>query len=679
MPTELLHREKIYCREWYNAATNEWFRLSIIPERKLGGDTEIFTPTGGFKLRKIPNGVLLDVADIENNIGELRIGIMDTPTIDIKLTTNDMPTEMKYIILNLENSTIDTDKNYTNTWILQSDRASDRATWYNEFIGVQRKTPGIKAIIHSKSSSDLQNRTEINLTLLNIGRAVLENIKMDSICYNTGLFILSGIGRLTGSGIISSYPASLYIGAKRIVQWKNGDKVLYVYPKGGATLDLTPMSWLFYQIWYEQQLMLRKLLRNSSIQVSYLNANGDRRFPNDNIKFFKQDGTTALNPDNLYLTRSMRVTGAGGTVIGGGLLDTAEDSEVSLAKYLNVFDFYKDISENFASALIYFNNINTDIETFPSGSAEITLITLPITGKLHYNFSRLKEEINKTDDDTTPFNITTAQRNINTQKTINDSIELEQGASLIRSCEATIDSAHLREDDEESFYVETDSIITEKKFEAKILFETNIHCPQITERGYKSSYYNDTDQNHVYDLNVYLTSHLYYADGTEDISGFPTQVWKVHPKVDFLTNQAGDVKTYDDVSELNTAMNGVLESFFTYDSQPIDLNASPDKKEVYRNIQNAKILELQRNYGLAISVSKYVLENFSKQNQSLIELSFDQNVQFFNNWLGDYFILTYWDDVDTFMPYVNNKATLLSIKQSRFSGKTEVKFLTEGN
>lgn len=671
MPTELLYRESIYCKEWYNAQTNDYFRLFIIPERKLGNK---FSPDGGFLLKEIPSTILKNVADIERNVGELKIGMMDTPTLQIELSAFEMPAELQYIIVNLENPTMDTDKYYTNTWILQSDRNTDRATWYSEFVGIQRKTPGIKSIISRLNQDGIPSKSEIHIVLFNVGRAVLENVKMfDAVKKTKDACDANDLGDLITSGVLASYPYLLKGGANRthMHEFVDGADTYKLFQNPAITvfgsIVCYPLSLLYYWILYLQQELSRNYLRSNSVNVNYNTAEGNRRFPHDNVKFRNNNGSAFLNSDQLYIIGFMQAFGEN----CGGHLDYSDDfKDQSLAKYLNVYDFFKDISENFASALVYYDNIILDVETMPIGTTVITLSTLPCIGSLKYNFSRIKENFNTTDDVGSDFDITSTERNIDFSQSINDTVELEQGATLIRSAEVNVDSQYKREDDADKFISETTSILSEQKYEAKCIFDTHLHIPDVY----------IVEGNIISDQTLYAASNFYYLDGTEVVLGITKdKILKVHTAVDFLIDGIDTTVTYDDITAINTTTNTILKAFIYFLSSKINQKDKEgdffQKAQLYRN---AVWFRLQEDYGLCSSLAKYLLNTFSKPNQSSIELSFDSNTKIYINWVGDYFNISYWDIVNDYMSFISTNACLISVKQNRFTGKTDTKFLTEG-
>jgi len=680
MPTELLHREIIYCREWYNAATNEYFRLSIIPERKIGGDSQVFTPTGGFKLRRIPNSIIKETTEFESSLKDLRIGMIETPTINLTLNTDSMPVALKYIVLTLENPTIVDDKYYTNTWLFQSDRGTDRTNWYNEFIGVQRKTPGMRLKLYRGGEVP---RTEVEITLVPLSRFILESVQMASICEKANnTTALTGLGVLNSSGILTSYPFDLDLHVNKIRITGFISLTTLQAPVNGSAY-LRPLSLLYYIIWHEQQLLLRKYLRNNSINLTYENAWGERRFPHDNIKCRNLLGNAFVDPDKLYYISTIAGDYNGESVEGGGKLMIDKDTKGNFAEFLNVYDFFSAMAENFPSAFIYYNNIGLDIATFPEGAEELSIATLDYSGKMHFNFSRLKENINKTDDVSSPFNLTTAQRSISVLRNINDSIEIEQGASLIRSVTAER-SATLGVLDTESIEVRTDSILSEQEYSIKTLFETGFNLPERFKVLRNSG--GDTVVG-VTDLTGFDSGLLYYYDGTEStLTGIKPRVYKVHEVVSYITNANGDTVTYDDVDEINTLKVAMMTYFDTafgeklkYDFEPN--GNSPEQKTLTffaDHLRRIAMSEILHKSGLCFSAAKYVLENFSKRNQSVIEMSLDNSVPIQSNWLGDFFSIGYWDIIDSYIPYIQSNAALISIKKDIAKGTTEVKFLTEG-
>ncbi|MCX6145662.1 MAG: hypothetical protein NTW25_00200, partial [Candidatus Kapabacteria bacterium] len=620
--------------------------------------------------------ILKNVADIERNVGELKIGMMDTPTLEIQLSAYEMPAELQYIIVNLENPTMDTDKYYTNTWILQSDRNSVRTKWYNEFAGIQRKTPGIKSIISRLNQEGIPIKSEIHIVLFNIGRAVLENVKMfDAVKKTRDTNDTTGLGLLASSGVLASYPYTLKGVANRthVHEFVDGADTykLFQEPVTGY-LECHPFSILFYWICYLQQEISRSYLRSNEINVNYNNANGDRRFPHDNIKFRNNVGSAFLTPDQLYIIGFIQGNGEN----AGGHLDYSDRyKNVSLAKYQNVYDFYKDISENFASALVYYDNLTIDVETMPTGTTIITLETLPCIGNLKYNFSRIKENFNTTDDVGSDFDITSTERNIDYLHSTNETVELEQGSTLIRSAEVNIDSQFKRGDDADKFITETTSILSERKYEAKCIFDSHLHIPDVFK----------IDGNNITDETIYAASNFYYLDGTETYNFLlRNKVLKVHTAVDFLIDGIDTSVSYDDITAINTQTNNIVKSFIyfwlgiTFSSKLNYKDKDGIVVQQAKNIRNAFWFRLQEDYGLCASLAKYLLNTFSKPNQSSIELSYDTNTKIYVNWVGDYFNISYWDIVNDYMSFISTNACLISVKQNRFTGKTDTKFLTEG-
>jgi hypothetical protein len=655
---ELLYRETIYTREWFNEDTSENFRLTIIPERKEGGDTQRTNPTGGFTLKKIPNKIISQSSEIEYSWDKLRVGLMQTPTFDFELFTNYMPNDLKYIIMNLDNDGV----LYTNTWVLQSDRGSNKTNWFSEFVGIQRKSPGIKYTISGGFENNKPSKSILKITLLEIGRAILEYSD-----FGKALFLTLESTALEDLQTKNILPSGAYGGGLKfrysntyIVNWKNGVKRFIQQPNLNANplVEMRAFSVLFYRIWEQHLICLRYYLRNNNVSLDYKNISGERRFPHDNVKFYKQDGVTALNPDHLSFCARM----GGGSAKGGGWLSNDKFyKSKSFYKYLNTYDFYKEISENFGCTLKYFNNINLFFSNQPTLSSNRNIATLPFYGSLYINFLRLKENSN-TSLTTGEFNISTADRSINILKASDDEITLEQGSGIIRSCEATLDSNLLGEDDDDSYIAENNSILSEESFEAKVLFESAIHTLE--------NYSKDT--NTLYDKKEYSITNLCYYE--TEVSA--DVIYKVHEKVAFIIDKDGTVNSFGETATINSAKNTLLDEALNYKFDNSQLSESMEKLKTSINV---KLINLQRTSGLAQALPSYILDNFGRANQSKWELTFVKNYKFYNFWIGDIFELSYFDDIDTYMPYINKTSVLLSLKYNPFKLSKSVVFITNGN
>ena len=465
----------IYFKESFDNITNTHYRVEIIPGFPESG-TRADLGAGEFEYKELPETVLIDTTEIDAALHDIPLGIMETPVVTISMELQDSTANFRQIVktpspLRSDFDDGDTDARFdlwyadkvTTTWVFKK-KPGGAEEWTTRFIGAQRALPGWQVKQYKDDSGRMIE--EYNAEIVSIGSYLLQNIPKKEWCDYMRFTADGHIERSEHEYMIDVVHNILLSGSfwttfVTICQTKRMDELNPI----ANVLTYYRVSDIFYTINKFCSILYAALLRNSTVNST------TSRMPHENILWETQVGDSLVH-DNLWFVGEERgwyyvdddgfVINRADTLLGGLLVEERiKETYIPGAPpyifidnpefldYENCYDLYKDISEQFASKLIWrFDGLN-----------------------IVYAFEPLKQ---KTTDNSIVLKL---PNNLSADKAITK----DSANKVQRGCEVNIDSSHLLSEDKESFAVFSPaSIRSEQKIEVKMIFH---NLPGIPSRS----------------------------------------------------------------------------------------------------------------------------------------------------------------------------------------------------